>query len=627
MDSMTLKQTMDFLLVPEATLSMVFLVIFAVLFAFGIWLYVKCIGELKELKANAEALYEPVSNKLSPENFLRSALDKISASEGIMEGIPDAFVSIGILATFIGLGVAIQSAADLLSTDTVEIERLIDLLGIIAFKFQTSVWGILFSLIFRRFIVERYFSYRQEIIDEVRERLYEKERDGIRTLLEKQNRFLENQLEYQKATDDARHAQTERLLANQLETLGELRYIREHMAEYVQASLEFTAAAKLFTQQAALFTGYVNDYRAEVENFKATMKDTLDSSSQRLTATLEEIGNQQFETLCQMKSGIEDMQRIFLRDEDRFVEEIRRKLSTMLGDTGQTFKDTLNQTIDKVSGDYNSVLESFNEKFDANLKNLSAEYTKEIHHFGAAANNVSKVLAGIEANVQNLHGVLVNEQRAILASNNDSYVKVESVLNNFEGTLQQVLKNLTDVYAATDGLVKHLQEVNDKALAQQNENLRQFTNSFISSVNVMQENQRRGIEERTARIDATVTSIDGIAKRVAGVAERTASVAETQSGTADIIVNVMGENNSLLKDIARGQTGIIGELQSTREGIEKLPALQDFTQALSKTLAEQLAQLKEISAPKVEPPPSTTPALPALPPSRINTVRPDRKRR
>lgn len=193
-------------------MPVLFLIIFVALFVFGIWLYQKCRGELNNLNENAETLYDSVRNKFSPDAFLRASTEKFSASEAIMEGIPDTFVTIGILATFIGLGVAIQSAAAILNpdlnaksvSDMSNLQDLISLLSVIAFKFQTSVWGIFFSLVFRRFIVERYFMYRQDVLDAIRNRLYLNERDGIRTLLEKQNDFLQRQADYQKTLDDSR---------------------------------------------------------------------------------------------------------------------------------------------------------------------------------------------------------------------------------------------------------------------------------------------------------------------------------------------------------------------------------------------------------------------------------------
>ena len=509
-------QTFNFLFVPEAILSVIFLIIFFILFTFGIWLYKKCNDELNNLNDNAESLYESVSNKVSPESFIRASVDKISAREGILEGIPDAFVSIGILATFIGLGVAIQGAAELLSTDNIELDKLIDLLGIIAFKFQTSVWGILFSLIFRRFVVENYFSRRQSIIDNVRERLYEKERDGIRTLLEKQNIFLENQLEYQKKTDTKNHTELIDQLNNFQKSLlqsneqhqnllnqqfHEVITIRQNLDSYLEITKEFILAVKKFTRDTNTFSGYVNDYRQEVEHFTT-----------QTTTSLENLGLQQFDTLCEIKTGIENMQHIFLRDEDRFVEEIRQKLSKMLNDTGETFKRTLDNSIDKVSNDYNAVLQSFNDKFENSINKLNDEYTQEVRHFGDVANNISKALNGIDDNVQSLHTALLNEQKSIIDTNLNSFDKVEKIINGFSVATEQQTNSMMSIYTQMNELLKNIEGTNQKALSDQNETLRQFTNALTSTINLMLKNQREEFDERNEKLNTTFASIENVAK-------------------------------------------------------------------------------------------------------------------
>ena len=180
-------QTIKFFFVPEAALAVLFLLIFLLLFGVGIYWAKNCRKSIEYLRDNAESEYEKVRVKMSPELFIKKYLNKISATEGKLEGVPEAFVRIGIVATFLGLGVAIQGSAELLEDEKLELAKLTAVLGVIAFKFQTSVWGICFSLIFRSFIVERYFDFRQETIDYVSDLLYTIERESIRTLLEKQN--------------------------------------------------------------------------------------------------------------------------------------------------------------------------------------------------------------------------------------------------------------------------------------------------------------------------------------------------------------------------------------------------------------------------------------------------------
>ena len=149
-----LVKTAEFFLIPEAILSAVFLVIFVGIFAFGLYRQRKCQEFLKVFDSEADENFKALATKMTPEMFIKKNLRKLSVMEDVLEELPNVFVSIGIIATFLGLGVAIQGAAELLQTDKLELPKLTAVLGVIAFKFQTSVWGICFSIIFRNIIVE-----------------------------------------------------------------------------------------------------------------------------------------------------------------------------------------------------------------------------------------------------------------------------------------------------------------------------------------------------------------------------------------------------------------------------------------------------------------------------------------
>ena len=657
LESLNFGQVATFLFMPETFLSVFFLLVFIVLLAFGVWIYMQCTVDLRKLDSDAEEMYEPLGKKISPNAFLRAELEKISPKEGIMEGIPDAFVSIGILATFIGLGIALQDATEQLATlDKIgdeNLKALHEMLNVMAFKFQTSVWGIFFSLLFKRFVVEAYFAYRQEIVDDVRERLYAHVRDGIRTLLEKQNDVLKRQFEYQQSIDTERRLQVEQLtqafrdkysetvelfstkmqeilaaqndahadlvtqldknhretlaLSSKIHTeqlaglsnieqairqsdqsmqqsvqnleqtvqqsmqailqsdqatqellrqqLDETSGIHREFGDFVSTSKDFTAAAAQFTQTSQTFADHVDEYRLEVAAFKDNLTRTIDSAFGKQDALLEEVGRKQFDTLCVMKTGIEDMQRIFLRDEDRFVEEIRGKLSKMLTDTGNAFKATLDHSIDKVSGDYNAVLESFNEKFDAGIKQAHADYTHEIQHFGEVARSLSKAIDNVNDNIGKLRAASAASQQqldGITAASQKQLDKVTAIsqkqLDLITDASQKQLEDMTAIFNRTHALIKDM----NAAIASMKK-LVEVTSSDISR------------EEMNQRLAAQYSL--------------------QNDNNAKMYKNIVAWQNQIAKEIRNSQVLITNELKYTRARLEKFPSLQDWTEALTKTLA------------------------------------------
>ncbi|MCR5833268.1 MAG: hypothetical protein K6G55_01230 [Selenomonadaceae bacterium] len=642
--TVTLNQVINFLFIPEASISVFFLVVFLVLFIFGAWIYRKSKNELNRFGENAEMMYESVSNKMSPEFFIRKNVEKLSAREGIMEGIPDMFVSIGILATFIGLGVAIQSASDLLSDNNFEMNRLIDLLGIIAFKFQTSVWGIFFSLVFKRFIVEKHFTRKQKIIDDLRETFYEKKRDDIRTLLMTQNqilltfaqdveesfteqrndlktihrdisdynenfsgysdiniKFMENTLSYreqmaklnsrmenfmntfakelrksfvnQREDFNSVHQdilnytnkfaeytninnqfvkstlayREEILTSNQQfeETLSEQKNIlstllqdmsksstsqhndfkglEEKLSDYLSTNKKFMDSALKFGEEVKKFNTCVDDYHK-------TVSDTFN----RLTDTHEELSNKQYDTLLtirrafgdiqkvyirnesQYKQNIEELQKMFLTNEAKYLSEIsermRDRIDNMLKETGEIFSQTMKASIDKVSEDYNVVLESFNDKFASTIKEVNSSYTNEIQHFGNVTGDLGKVLGEINDRVENLHNELIDEQKNIGDNTLEAFGKVNKVVDAFNKVAGGQVDAVMKIYNQVNILMQNINNMNTKSVTAQEESLKQFTTTFTGAVDAMQQAQQESLEYFAERLGTLASSIENIAK-------------------------------------------------------------------------------------------------------------------
>lgn len=332
-------QAIRFLFIPEAALSAIFLGIFVLLFLFGVRVYQTCRARIAALVAVAAADYDKDRQSIPIELYLKKKLEPLSAKEGILEGIPDTFVSIGILATFIGLGIAIQGAAELLSTDQIELDKLIGLLGVIAFKFQTSVWGILLSLVFRRVFVERYYEAREDAVNQMRTLLYSKERDSIQTLLEHQNQFLE-------------HQQT---------------FIAEHLSTFVEAIHQQVSAS----QQMGEHTQHVHEelalFREEHRALEADFSQKLQAAwtellakfqeiSGRMSQEQQELSNKNYDILIRMNKHIDNMNLAAQKITEAYRD-----------DTKEALKKTLRETIMQMQKDYLKEIQNFTDQLSQSL--------------------------------------------------------------------------------------------------------------------------------------------------------------------------------------------------------------------------------------------------------------------
>lgn len=238
-----LRKAAEFLFIPESSLSIIFLVIFIGLFIYGLVIISNCKKALKEYKDNCGTQYEEERARINQKQFLSRICAAMAAKEVPVIDLPNMFVSVGILGTFIGLGVAIHGAADLLSADKVDLNKLNEVLNVIAFKFQTSVWGTIFSLVFQKFIAELYFVKKHGLIGEVESTIYA---DAVNpnAALQKQLAELEEMHASQTSMSDDINKFVSGVTDTNARQLSELRSVTDTMAAQNKALMDSTTVAQ-----------------------------------------------------------------------------------------------------------------------------------------------------------------------------------------------------------------------------------------------------------------------------------------------------------------------------------------------------------------------------------------------
>ena len=486
MDNIVAK-TIKFFFVPEAALAVLFLLIFLLLFGVGIYWAKNCRKSIEYLRDNAESEYEKVRAKMSPELFIKKYLNKISATEGKLEGVPEAFVSIGIVATFLGLGVAIQGSAELLEDEKLELAKLTAVLGVIAFKFQTSVWGICFSLIFRSFIVERYFDFRQETIDYVSDLLYTIERESIRTLLEKQNEFLAEQDERHRKAEEERakiqQAQYETLVTENRQLFTSLLETIIDQHEENQVAFErlnsltnnflttFTNEVKIFTDHTGVFVETSQEFSNRVEKFKTDLTDTLNKEFLNLTTSnenlgklheqhMEEIHLQHERNIFHVTEKLDELHQKFYLDSKRYVEDTQHKLGDLLANT----LDKVNDGYIRESAEISATIKRLNDNLstiESRVNNVTDEFINRQNQFVNEWRNVTETVTDTLENVaknsqensnqavqtyQNLQAV-INSMQAVNAENAKN---MEESVTEMQATLNNIFNELSKLDAAIE---------------------------------------------------------------------------------------------------------------------------------------------------------------------------------
>lgn len=472
MDNLLLK-TIEFFFIPEAALSVIFLIVFIAIFLLGIKWRRYCRSVLSQLKENAVHDYGEIQNKLSPQMFLQTRLAVLTDEESRIGELPNVFVSVGILATFLGLGVAIQGAADLLHEDTVDLMKLIDVLGVIAFKFQTSIWGVCFSLIFQRFFVDSYFSQRQDVIDELTAALYAIEGDDTRALLAAQNEMLGTQFSMQQKLQTAL---AQRVIGELEKQNASLDFLKEHFIRFVDTSVSFTETAREFKDETKKLQDAVvliqetvdRNIRESQETFQKVKEDFIS----RLVTNQEEFKEELHSIQSSANRYIAESQKQMLKNEDQFAERTQRAFEGMLeSQLGRVHDEYMAETrqIGKTIQTLSVVLEKIDTQIDQMQKLGYSEQKKWTALYKSISDDLKIVSTSIADQVRMGAQESAEVRRAIeqsLAAMQES-IKTgqESFLDAFissrthEDAQAKEIKRLLEEIRQTTDLHKPLQEL------------------------------------------------------------------------------------------------------------------------------------------------------------------------
>ena len=597
MDNLLIK-TVKFFFVPEAALAVFFLVVFAVIFGLGIYWERNCRKNIEYLRDNAERDYNAVRAKISPELFIKKYLNKLSPTENKIEGIPEEFVSIGIVATFLGLGVAIQGSAELLENEKLELAKLTAVLGVIAFKFQTSVWGICFSLIFRRAVVESYFDFRQETVDYVTELLYLNERASIRTLLEKQNDFLEEQAARREELELERHknlltenrqlftvlfeklaaAHSENLQAISLQNAQIVQLEKNLHAdnlknlshlEYMADNLKtFVAAAEKFTETAAAFSNNVEQFKIELlQNLQAGFAD-IKTSNENLENLhekhIEEIHSQHERNIFYVTEKLDELHQKFYLDSIRYVEETQNALQKIL-----------EETVDKINDGY----------------------IREAAEIRNTIDKLNETLATVEARVNFTNEEFIAKQNQFVNEWRTVTSAVTDTLKIFESTVAEnfstAAKSYKDFQTFNANNAQNLTNITEQAVNNFNKISNKFTDSLENNLAALQKNSNSN------------------AQNLANITEQAAN---NFNKTANKFIRALESNLATLATLQNDNAANFNSLNSELAQIFS-DALKNFTlaqdsytkniSAISEKLEQILVQQKNLVE-KLNPPSETS---------------------
>lgn len=411
MDNM-FSNSASFIFQPESTFSILFLAIFIICLGYGVWLMLSSLKQWEDFEVSAKEKYATLRNRFLPETFVRLMQEGIVAKENKLSDLPNIFVTIGILGTFIGLGVAIQGAAALLNDEKIDIAKLNAMLGVIAFKFQISVWGTIFSLAFQKIVIERYFEKRQQIIARVMQTLYENE-TSIRTTIERQ-------LEMSTKLSD--------ISANQLERLDDHIAItseaRDLSASHLERLNTMQENFKSYVDLAEEFAGNVNRFGANVDVYHKNLIDTMQRTADRFMEGQSYMDEN-------IRKGVEEFIANVILMTERISsgqEESSETLDKIRGDVVHSI-EKMQKLFVRKEDDYSKFAqEQFNRMLKDSLTGIHETYGRAAKKLDETVNKLSSKLDGVDSQVEILQKEFKDEQEVFMKRHTETFLEIRTTM-------------------------------------------------------------------------------------------------------------------------------------------------------------------------------------------------------
>lgn len=400
---------------------------------------------------------DDLSNRLDAEHGSVNDLSHAVAtrSEQLAETMPGILLILGLLGTFLGLGLALDHASGLLQNSGTSAEgmkssmgELMKMMGGLGTKFKTSTWGII------GFLTLKVWSSRLGVdekrlrwcvrkmrgqLDQSRLEQERRASQGSERLVEaigqmgtRLGEVVRDEMVANRALLQQSHvvlAQLPGLAARQLEQGAELAAssagTRAELAAFVQANIgniEAMAQSSAQMARAAAEVGSsAGQLGAAIDGFRGNVAEVLDGVKQDLGATIGEMNDNFGRRLAQMEASLSGA----TGDISTAVAQLSGQVALTLGSLEQRLGETIGQ---------------MNQDFGANIGAMSAD-------LGAATGNISSAVERLSVDVNETMGRMtgaITDSVAIQLKAGAQFSSISEALGEQVTEMTQLVKKLGD---------------------------------------------------------------------------------------------------------------------------------------------------------------------------------------
>jgi hypothetical protein len=456
--NLDVSKVLTFLFIPHSLIAWIFASIILSIVIIVIFLNKKNANPLNWEK-NWRHGDDKTSSGIKYLSSLDASYEVETTSEKISEILPGVLLIVGLLGTFIGLGIALDSAASVLGNGKAATEKMGELSGLMSAlgaKFQTSTWGIIAFLCFKSWHLKQGSSDKRLswCVKKINLHISNQEIEKIKLDNKKQQLFLDNiNLVHKEISNTIQNQITasneikKQAIFDSKESNSQLMNLLSNQFELVNKQNSNLILETIETKK--ILFGFVADNKANIQEMK--------NSTAELSKAAQSMGESAIylnTSISAFEGNVTSVMNSLKNDLNQSISKLNTDMHENLKSMGSDLSSStkgISNAVSTFSENMKTSLNKMNTDLDINMTTMSNNLKSATDNIGVAVTGFSKEMGGsvlsiVEANEKS--GKTQQKMLSAFESASDDFSEsMIKITNEIENSSKTVSQGLTSISA------------------------------------------------------------------------------------------------------------------------------------------------------------------------------------
>lgn len=512
-------------------------------------------------------------------------------TEQVAEIMPSMLLIIGLLGTFIGLGIALNSASEVLTNaNTAGMDKamshLMSLMEGLGAKFKTSTWGLLCFIVLN--VLFNILGFKEKrlawTIHKIQQETKAKNLQKIKLEQDRYEKLLESIMDFNKQTQISNHTHLQELKANLNAVRALEQQSQQNSTDLIhnlqnQNQQVVTTLRSGFNQHIKQLQNDNNNHLNELKNLIISNKALEELSQKNSNKLIQSLNTQNRQVIETLTKGFEKHIQQIQKDSNHHISELKNIVFS-------------NQAIQKASeittAELKNVVVSLTEGFEENSAQLQNSSKKSLIELKKIADYNKQTQQAMQNFVENT----VSSMASIGNSANKMGESAEAVgaaasdLNKVIGTLKLEL----------NGVMSKIKTDLGETITNMGDSFEQNMANMSSAMSHATQGISSAVQDLSANVGSTMTEVTQTIEKSMNLQEASAREFTVTSDTLNKqIVAMTNLVESLSNDIVNSLTSVATNGRRMESIGKKLHEFANFFETLSQTNPQIIENLGKLA--------------------------------